>query len=336
MTDNHDSSDVPFTSLCLREVSSFFVGGSVCTLQGLPVEQRRFAQNGPTRSVDPNGDHVSGQMYVQAYLQAKPTRRLPLLLWHGGGMTGANWETTPDGRPGWLNFFLRAGFDVFVSDAVGRGRASWSRWPEIYVDAPVHRTLDEGWDMFRIGPREGYTTRAQKRSAHAGQQFPVEAFDAFAAQWVPRWADHEAQTLAAYDALLQRVGPCIVLGHSQGGGFALEAVRRRPEAVKAVVAIEPSGAPQATVTAALSALPPHLFVWGDRIDEHMVWQRYRANVESHTQALRAASVRAEVCNLPDEGIFGNSHFPMMDRNSDAVAQRVLDWLDPIAPSAPAL
>jgi len=321
--------------LCLREIRSFCVGGSVRTLQGLAVEQRRFAQNGPARSVDPNGDYISGQMYVQAYLQARPTRRVPLLLWHGGGMTGANWETTPDGRPGWLNRFLRAGFDVYVSDAVERGRAGWSRWPEIYAEAPLHRTLEEGWDMFRIGPREGYATLASDRRAHPGQQFPVDAFDAFAAQWVPRWADHEALTLAAYDALLHKLGPCIVLGHSQGGGFALEATRRRPEAVVAVVALEPSGAPQVVDADAGSASPAHLYVWGDRIADHPIWQRYRASVDAHASALRAAGVRVDVCDLPREGLKGNSHFPMMDRNSDAVAARVLAWLDTIEPPVPA-
>ncbi|WP_156909274.1 esterase [Ottowia thiooxydans] len=329
-----DTSNQP-APLCLREIRSFFVGGTVRTLQGLPVEQRRLARNGPTRGVDPNGDQISGQMYVQAYLQAHPTRRVPLLLWHGGGMTGANWETTPDGRPGWLTFFLRAGFDVYVSDAVERGRAGWSRWPEIYADAPLHRTLDEGWDMFRIGPRAGYATEQESRQAYADQQFPVTAFNTFAAQWVPRWTDHEAQTLDAYDALLQQVGPCIVLGHSQGGGFALEAVRRRPNAVLGVIVVEPSGAPGAADHQGMAALPAHLYVWGDHIAEHAVWQRYRANVDAHAMALKAAGARADVCDLPSEGLRGNSHFPMMDLNSDAVAARILRWLDTIAPAVAA-
>lgn len=320
------------TPLRLRAIRSFFVGGRVHTLQGQPVEQRRFAQNGPARAVDPNGEYVSGQMYVQAYLQEQPRRPVPLLLWHGGGMTGANWESTPDGRPGWLEFFLRAGFDVYVSDAVERGRAGWSRWPEIYAQAPLHRTMAEGWDMFRIGPAAGYSPHAADRQAHAGQQFPVEHFDAFAAQWVPRWADHEELTLAAYGALLAQVGPCIVLGHSQGGGFALEAVRRRPQGVQAVIALEPSGAPKPGTALhppgdESAPLPPHLYVWGDHVHDHPVWRKYRAAVQAHGDALRHGGIRADVCDLPAIGITGNSHFPMMDRNADQIAQQVLDWID---------
>ena len=70
-------------------------------------------------------------MYVQYVKLAQPRGRVPLLLWHGGGLSGVTWETKPDGKPGWQQFFLNAGDDVYVSDAVERGRASWARYPEI-------------------------------------------------------------------------------------------------------------------------------------------------------------------------------------------------------------
>lgn len=317
----------PPTSLRLRQISSFFVGGSLTTLRDLPVEQHRLAQNGPCRTVDPNGDYISGQMYVQAYLQAEPTLSIPVVLWHGGGMTGANWESTPDGRPGWLDFLLRAGLDVYVCDAVERGRAGWSRWPEIYPHAPLHRTLDEGWDMFRIGPSAGYHHDTAMRQAHAGQQFPVEAFDAFAAQWVPRWAGHEELTLRAYGALLERLGRCVVVGHSQGGGFALEAARRWPRHIAAVAAIEPSGAPAPElVTAASGPLPAHFCLWGDYLDLHPIWLRYRAAVQAYGDAVQAKGAHFDLCELPRLGIHGNSHFPMLDRNAHQVARCLLDWI----------
>ena len=73
--------------------------------------------------------------------------------------------------------------------------------------------------MFRIGPP--VQRYAEGVPVHPGQQFPVENFEAFANQWVPRWADHEAITLQAYAALIKKIGQCGLIAHSQGGGFAL-------------------------------------------------------------------------------------------------------------------
>src|SRR5580765_6153707 len=114
------------------------------------------------------------QMYVQFVKLAHPKSKLPLLLWHGGGLSGATWETKPDGKPGWQQFFLNAGYDVYVSDAVERGRASWSRYPEIFKSEPIFRTKKEAWELFRIGP--SYEVGGA-RVAFEGQQFPIEAFD---------------------------------------------------------------------------------------------------------------------------------------------------------------
>ncbi len=107
------------TAIKVQEIGSFFVGGRIARLEGLPVRERVSAVGGPVYRDDPNGDVVAGQMYVQFVRLAQPRGPAPLLMWHGGGMTGASWEGTPDGRLGWQMFFLRAGFDTYVSDASG-------------------------------------------------------------------------------------------------------------------------------------------------------------------------------------------------------------------------
>jgi pimeloyl-ACP methyl ester carboxylesterase len=318
-------------TLELRSIRSFFLGGRTVRLSGLPVEQRRTVMGGVPRTVDPNGDYSVGQMYVQEYRLAAPRHALPILLWHGGGMTGSHWESTADGHVGWLWLLLRAGYDVLVCDAVERGRASWARFPEIYAGPPLFRTREEAWHMFRIGPVGGYTTDPLLRRAFAGQQFPVEAFDAFSQQWVARWPDHETLTLEAYDALLAWVGRAIVIGHSQGGGFAMAAAQRCPQHVAAVVAIEPGGAPAAPT----GALAPHLIVWGDHFEPpsplcpHPVWSSYRAMADAYcAAAARYAGPTNpfDVFDLPGLGIRGNSHFPMNDRNAPEVAALIVDWL----------
>ncbi len=119
-------------ALSVAEIGSFFAGGRIRRLEGLAKRERIGTPGGPVHFVDPNGELMAGQMYVQYVRLAKPGAAAPLLMWHGGGMTGVNWETTPDGRPGWQMFFLRSGFDTYISDAVERGRASWAPYPQVY------------------------------------------------------------------------------------------------------------------------------------------------------------------------------------------------------------
>jgi len=66
-------------------------------------------KGGPIRKVDPNGDFEVEQMYVQYIIPADQKSRYPLLMWHGGGLTGVTWETKPDGNPGWMQYFLKQG-----------------------------------------------------------------------------------------------------------------------------------------------------------------------------------------------------------------------------------
>ena len=85
-----------------------------------------FTPGGVPAKVDPNGVYQIEQMYAQYFHVQRRKGRLPLLMWHGGGLTGVTYETKPDGKPGWLNFFLKKGWDVYISDAMERGRASWT------------------------------------------------------------------------------------------------------------------------------------------------------------------------------------------------------------------
>jgi ABC-type dipeptide/oligopeptide/nickel transport system ATPase component len=148
------------------------VGGRSASLDGLPPQEIRFSPGGPLVRIDPNGDFEIEQMYVQYVRLSRPRARHPLLLMHGGGLCGAMYETKPDGRPGWQRWFLQAGHDVFVADAVERGRASWARSPQFFQGEPVFRTKAareeeqsiEDWahdllDYVGIGKYANYTAR---------------------------------------------------------------------------------------------------------------------------------------------------------------------------------
>ena len=265
-------------------------------------------------------------MYVQYIKLTNPKARYPLLLWHGGGLTGVTWETKPDGQPGWQMYFLNAGHDVYVSDAVERGRASWSRYPEVYSGEPVFRTKKEAWEAFRIGPDSSYATDPVERKVHPGQRFPIAAFDVFAMQSVPRWVTNDAKTQAAYNALVAKVCPCVIVVHSQGGNFGFNAALAAPDKVKALIAVEPSGAPPESANLAAVKDVPQLIVWGDFIAQSELWTKLSQASTAYHKALAAMGGKVDWLSLPDKGIKGNGHMLMMDTNSDHVAELIQKWM----------
>src|SRR5215472_1989195 len=92
-------------TITVAEVGSFHVGGRAVSLTGLPTRDVVFTAGSAPIKVDPNGDFEVEQMYVSYTKLAQPKARYPLLLWHGGGLTGVTWETKPDGKPGWRSSF---------------------------------------------------------------------------------------------------------------------------------------------------------------------------------------------------------------------------------------
>ena len=83
----------------VKHRGSFHVGGEKVKLENAPVEDFPY-QGKFTFHSDPNGTHWAKQMYVQYTELAEPVCPYPILMWHGGGLTGVTWETTPDGREG--------------------------------------------------------------------------------------------------------------------------------------------------------------------------------------------------------------------------------------------
>lgn len=306
--------------LSLRDMGAFHVGGQAVRLQGLPSTREVLAAGGEPVLLDPNGRYWVGQMYAQYFLPQAPARSTPLQLWHGGGLTGACWETTPDGRPGWLHYFVRRGWDTYLCDAAERGRAGYA--PQNLWGAPLSQTAEAVFARFRFGPGlDGVALAEAAQQAFPESQFPAEAFEALARQLVPRWAHTDAVILGAYEALLERVAPSAVVCHSQGGMFGLTMACRRPDRVRAVVALEPAAVPAPCDEDAGYAVPT-LIILGDRIEGDARWPAMRARIEAF--ARRHASV--EILSLPDLGMRGNSHMLMMDRNQLDIADLAHDWL----------
>jgi pimeloyl-ACP methyl ester carboxylesterase len=313
----------------LKDFGAFHIGGRQVSLENLPVKEIVFTKGSPPVKVNPNGDFEVEQMYVQYFIPSEQVSRYPLLMWHGGGLCGVTWETKPDGNPGWMNFFIKAGHPVYVSDAVERGRASWARYPEIFRTEPLFRTKKEAWEYFRMGPKESYDTDPANRKAYPGMLFPVESFDQFAKQVIPRWVTNDVPTQKAYDALVQKVGSCVIMPHSQGGNFAFNAALNAPDKVKGIIAIEPSGAPKPGPELETIKHIPILIVWGDYMNEPdlaLPWKKFEAGVKAFADDVNSKGGSVDWLVLPEIGIKGNDHMLMMDTNSDAIALVIHEWM----------
>jgi pimeloyl-ACP methyl ester carboxylesterase len=210
--------------LVIAKQGYFFVGGKIdATIEGSPMV---------------------GQMYVEYQIPHKLEHPYPVVMIHGGSQTGTNFTGTPDGRDGWAQHFLRRGYAVYVVDQVARGRAAYAS----PVYGPVNAAkLD--WVLMRFVAPERAKMWPQ---AHLHTQWPGTGqkgdpeFDQFYASQMPSVADFAKQQEINRDAgiaLLDKIGPAVLLTHSQSGSFGWPIADARPNLVKAIVAVEPSGPP---------------------------------------------------------------------------------------------
>jgi pimeloyl-ACP methyl ester carboxylesterase len=197
----------------------------------------------------PAGQVITGQMYVEYFFPRTVTHRYPIVMLTGGGPTGALYEGTPDGRPGWADYYLQHGWKVYVTDQVARGRSL----QDSKIDGPAGRdTVKSIEERLSISERFQLWPQAKLHSQWPGAGTPGDPiFDQFMASRVTTLASNatmEALDAAALADLLDRIGPAIVQTHSQSGTHGWRAADLRPNLVKAVVAVEPNGPPYKETT----------------------------------------------------------------------------------------
>lgn len=78
----------------------------------------------PGDRIKRNGEtYQCGPLFVEWEAPEQVTRPWPIVLLHGGGYQGTEWFDTPDGRPGWAQRLVEAGYAVLVADRPGQGRS---------------------------------------------------------------------------------------------------------------------------------------------------------------------------------------------------------------------
>jgi pimeloyl-ACP methyl ester carboxylesterase len=196
--------------------------------------------------IDPavEGSPMTGQLYAEYWIPRRLASPYPIVMVHGGSQTGTNFTATPDGREGWAQYFLRRGHMVYAVDQVARGRAAHFSQSQGPVQAANLKRTEQ---RFVAPKRAMLWPQAKWHTQWPGTGKPGDpAFDAFYASQFPsldNFAKQQALNRDALIALLERIGPSILLGHSQGGAFLWPVADARPKFVKALVAVEPNGPP---------------------------------------------------------------------------------------------
>jgi hypothetical protein len=98
-----------------------------------------------------DSEQMVGQTYVEFSIPYHERRNAPpIVLWPGGGLSGVQYLTTPDGRAGWADFFVRRGYSVYVVDPPGLGRAGASidefNRVQMGIDPPSTQPAFSKWD----------------------------------------------------------------------------------------------------------------------------------------------------------------------------------------------
>ena len=321
--------------MVIREQGSFAVGGTVLSNQGT------FDPYQPTPAGQTfHGDHA----YVFYQIPAK-ARQYPLVMWHGIGQFSKTWETTPDGREGYQNIFLRRHFGVYLIDQPRRGNASRST-----VAATIAPTPDEqGWfDTFRVGIWPNYFEGVQfsKDTVTLNQYFRA---------MTPSIGPIDIQINSdAVSALFTKIGPAILVTHSHSGGMGwVTAVKNQN--VKAIVAYEPGSGflfPEGEVPASISmaggsltafGVPlsdflrltkiPIVIYYGDFIPDKPInnpgqdgWRARLEMARLWRDTVNKHGGDVTVVHLPEIGIKGNTHFPFSDLNNVQIADLMSAWL----------
>jgi hypothetical protein len=303
--------------LVLAKEGSFFVGG----VKTLIEHSAGVATNRP-------GHIMKDAMYVRYMIpqSSKGPAKPNVVLWSGGCHVGTSFETTPDGREGWLHMFVRAGYPTYVVDATWRGRSQISQNDIQAVrngaadpsTLPQTLTCDEELAAPPTPLGAGFRLY--------GSNFPIESLDQYLSQMVPDFffsaQNGPPPNVRALTALLEKIGPSVVLAHSQGGLSVYPTVIERPELFKAYVAVEALGSCGA-IDGTYPSSVPTLVMSGDQLD--------RSNPKPF--GLDACYTTADshpnmtVWWLPDLGIDGNSHMMMLDKNNGQVFDVVRKWID---------
>jgi pimeloyl-ACP methyl ester carboxylesterase len=319
----------PTSPLVLRAQGSFFLGGERVERTGVELGRPAF---GP-------GHITINQMYVEYMVPETESPKVPVIMVHGGTLSGQSWKTTPDGRMGWDEYFVRCGHPVYVVDQVSRARSGFD--PKVFnnvregleppsAQTAIFRASDElTWKAWRIGPSYGVPFE--------DTQFPFESAKELSKYNVADLNDMQPSPNPSYEALSELardLGGAVVFGHSQGGVFPMQAALANPAGIRGLVMIEGGATLTGLSEEQITTLAkiPMLAVYGDHLDADSGVPGFsrRALFDAcldFIDRINAAGGSIQMFHPPSQGIRGNTHMVMFDRNNLDIADFILNWID---------
>lgn len=309
--------------LKIRSQGSFFVGGH---------DEKSDYLAAPGGFLNPSGTITVDQMYVQYQVPETSRRHTPIVLIHGCCLTGKTWETTPDGRIGWSEYFVREDRPTYVVDQVARGRSGFDPSQINKVAAGkadpdelpvIFSASHEGaWTIFRFGPKFP--------EKFSNLKFPLGSQNEFWKQMVPdlnRSLPSPNPTLANLSRLAGQLKGAVLVSHSESGPFPFQAAATKAAGIEGIISIEPGSCSGFEGSIKRLAKIPTVVLYGDYVDQFQNWASSLASCRQFVQQLNDAGGDAQVLVLPEVGVRGNSHMLMQDKNNLEIADMLLDWID---------
>jgi pimeloyl-ACP methyl ester carboxylesterase len=349
--------------LVLKAHGIFWAGGRIINRTQTGAENA-----GDLKNIPYNQQQVlAGQAYVEYFIPQRlrrTARTIPIVFIPGGALVGVHFLTTPDGREGWADYFLRRGYPVYVVDVPGRGRAGFL--PDAYnnvragaadgASQPELRMWDSSaWLEWNTGPLPAPTPKPGTHDPSCigndardpnnlpdycnGDLMPAldeEGYKHWLAALMP-----EGQVTGGVEpgiiAVLEKVGPSIVIAHSAAGTMGGRIANERPELFKALIGIEPQGDCNLPPNIEIKGLAkvPTLSIHGinqvGRPDTGPCLATYakirKGGGDATYHSLPGLPHAPLFDQIPQSGIWGNDHIMMWDTNSDEIAAILLKWIE---------
>lgn len=221
--------------IVLQTQGGFAVGGTTVE-HGGTFDEKEF--------LSPKGQLAYGDHAYAFYQIPVNAKKYPIVFQHGGAQSKRTWESTPDGRDGFQNIFLRKGYAVYLIDQPRSGEANLSTKPLAPGDTWGKNPMYGDKTLFMLS-RVGTYPDGKNPKLWPHSQFPAgrENYDQFERGWNIESGELDNDVNAdALAKLFEKTGPAILMTHSMGGTIGWR-LPFRTDNVKAIVALEPGGSP---------------------------------------------------------------------------------------------